>query len=392
MRIKIIRGVPCVGIVGAAALVLSLSSPAQASTAPAQDPEPRVSLLTQSFSVTTDLSTALDLLDEGSFPAAVGLRFENPQVVGEYYFASGKGSDEFLSDFKETYGTLPEIVGLVVATPFSSQSEKEARRSAQLPTIDTGSIDFEAPLVPDMKLEEIFGEPAPMQRVNYASTVKSGWEPQNVYAGTYRYNNSQYFFNTIEWGANSPENIPGSFGVEVQIDIYNGATGVRGSVLPWELCGPNFRDAFIAKNYNLKSWYAASPYGGLAAAYPYVDLNDLLDSCGKSSMAIGFASPQDMPYGYGPYGMEVWTEIEAQIGNTNSSGVGGTIQLVNSASCPFNGSIAFTDCMGIPNIPPPAPYSSERLTLRDSRGWVANPNRCWTSPTYGDSGLTDTGC
>lgn len=198
-------------------------------------------------------------------------------------------------------------------------------------------------------------------------------------SSTLRNGQSQYFANYINWEDRASQ-VPGSFGVEVQIDLDNGATGTRGG-LP--LCGPNFRDDFIAKNYDLNSWSASNVQGDLPAAYPYADLNDLFDSCGRNSMTIGFASPQDMPVVAG--WNDVSTFIDAKIGVRGSSNISGTLQLVNSASCPFDGSIAFTDCMGIPNTAPSDGTPIERKTLNSDRGWVAASDRCWISGNYGEA-------
>lgn len=129
------------------------------------------------------------------------------------------------------------------------------------------------------------------------STPPGPWVPQTVYPATFRAGtNSQVFLNYIEWGPDaSPVDTPSNWAMEIEINLLNDATGVRGSVLPWELCGPAFRDQFIAKNYDWNSWSVYSYLGGVAASYPYADLNDLSDSCGRNAMSIGIAYPQNLP-------------------------------------------------------------------------------------------------
>ena len=160
-------------------------------------------------------------------------------------------------------------------------------------------------------------------------------------------------------------------------DLYNGAGGTRGSVIPGYICGSGFRDKFIAKNYNWYSWSTFSPNGSLGSAYPYADLNDLLDSCGRNAMTIGFKDPQYIVGdSFGMY--EVSTHIDAPVGTTSSNLLGGSVQQVDKGNC-IPG-IALTDCMGTKQLD-----GDTRLTLSTDRAWAADPNRCWTSSSYGDA-------
>jgi len=329
----------------------------------------------------------MSLVDKRLEGPVVGVRFENDQVVGEYFLGSDKSPDEFLKEFADTFGTVPQVASLLVEMP----KRDGATKHLPLAEVETGSPPFVAEPIPDQKLEEIFGKYR--DEDTSARLAFPDWEPQNMHPGTFRSGGSQYFANFIEWGTSTdPTDIPGSFGIEFGIDLYNGAVGTRGSVLPGDICGPNFRDQFIAKNYSWNSWWTASGAGSLALAYPYADLNDFLDSCGRNAMTIGFASPQDMPiWGAGPWGMEITTMIDAKPGVTSSSSLGGGAQLVNSASCPFDGSVAFTDCMGIPVIPPPG-VAVSRTSLATWRGWTAAYDKCWASGSWGSAAPTVSTC
>jgi len=373
---KLTIAVSAVALVGIPAAPAAADEP---NTVPGVD----TSFLGARLSAPLDFESALAVAQSSKGLNVVGLRFENDQIVGEYYLGSDKSPSEFLQQFADMYGTLPQVAGLVVEVP--KRTTTDEGRYAPIPTIETERPAFVAPPIPQDKMDELFALPyeGDASRDSLGTLSFPDWEPLNVYPATFRVGSSQWFLNAIDWGGvTDPNDIPGSFGLEVGIDLYNGAVGTRGSIIPGDICGPNFRDQFIAKNYNWNSWSVSSPNGGLAASYPYADLNDFLDSCGRNAMTIGFASPQDMPtFTPGP-DANLNTFIDAKIGVTTSSGLGGGLQLVNSASCPFDGSIAFTDCMGIPTTAPTG-VAASRLTLSTSRGWVAATSKCWASGSYG---------
>jgi len=313
----------------------------------------------------------------------VGIRFENDQIVGEYFLHSQQTPEAFLSEFTERYGTVPQVAGLIVEVPRRLPEDKT--RHVPLPVIDTGSIDFVAPEIPEAKLDELFLHEQPAaEDASAARFAFPYWEPEQVFVRVWRTGSSQKFTNSIYWNTTTyPQLLTGPKGIEIEVTLVNEATGVRGSILPWELCGPGFRDEFIAKNYNWNSWSVSSPHGSLAASYPYADLNDLFDSCGENVMAIGFASPYDMPTFYdGPYA-DLETYIDAQVGVRSSSTLFAGLQLVDSSWCPFDGSIAFTDCMGLFAPSLPSGWDEVRATLAEWRGWVAATDKCWYSASYG---------
>jgi hypothetical protein len=319
--------------------------------------------------------------------AVVGYRVENDQVVGEYFSASGQSAADYLAGFRDLYGTEPRIAGLVIERP---KTEQNARSAPAAPAaIQTGRPDFKPAAVPAGKKAKLAAA-TPEQSAAAASggavaLAANGWKPYSVYSKTKRSGVHQYFDMTMSWtGATSPANIPVAFGLEAGVDLYNGAGGTRGSVVPGYICGPNFRDQFIAKNYNWYSWSTFSPNGDLSSAYPYADLNDLFDSCGRNAMTIGFEYPQR--FAGDSFGMyEVSTHIDAQIGVTSSSKLGGGIQQVDNGNCVPG--VSLTDCMGTKQLP-----GDSRLTLSTDRGWIADPNKCWTSSSYGDVAPTAVTC
>ncbi|GAA2055348.1 hypothetical protein GCM10009820_15060 [Leifsonia soli] len=286
---------------------------------------------------------------------------------------------DYLAGFHELYGTEPRVAGLVIERPKETSSTSSKTRALPTPshatTIATGVPDYQPAPVPADKAAALVKTPTEAPAAKSQTSilaVGNGWKPYSVFSKIKRSGVHQYFDMTMTWnGATSPRNIPTAFGIEAGIDLYNGATGIRGGI-----CGPNFRDQFIAKNYNWYSWSTFSPNGDLSSAYPYADLNDLLDSCGRNAMTVGFEYPQRFaPDEFGMY--EVSTHIDAQIGVTGSSHLGGGIQQVDNGNC-IPG-IALTDCMGTKQL-----AGDSRTNLNTDRLWVADPNRCWTSSSYGD--------
>lgn len=389
--------------IGAACVIGTFSAaiPAQAATMHPQmevaNPGEDATTVTRvilPFSSAITLEQAIQLAGAQSEPAA-GFRFDNGEVVGEYSTGTDQTQADFLARFDQRFGTSPEVVGIIVERVVPTNEAQPQRNlidekiAQSVATIETGLPAFNAPPVPESKrLELSTTTPEPTSRQSVAPMSSSGnWAPDNVRASTIRDGNSQYFTNMVTWNTSTPSAIDARFGMEVGIDLYNGATGTRGYTWPTEICGPNFRDQFIAKNYNWHSWTVFSPNGSISDAVPYADLNDLFDSCGRNAMTVGFKDPQNIRSdNFGMY--ELITQIDAQVGSTNSSAIGGGIQLVDKVNC---GNFSLTDCMGTGLL-----HGETRSTLSVDRGaqsaWVANPDRCWNSGDFGDSLPTITAC
>ncbi|MCJ1702150.1 hypothetical protein MT356_20760 [Rathayibacter festucae] len=368
---------------------LLVTQPAAAEPLAAATKTPEVTRVVIPFSGGVELSSAVKIARSAGINP-VAFRFESDQVVGEYSTVGGDPVNDFLAKFTDRFGTVPRVVGAVIETPKPSTTERRAIGTP--PPLATNLPDFIPPAVLAEKAAKLTTGSAPAPRdASVASTqavaaaAAAEWRPQNVRVTVQRSGTSQFITNQINWGAGSPRNIPGPWGVEVGTDLYNDAVGVRGSIVPGQVCGPNFRDQFIAKNYSFKSWTTFNPEGSMAATHPYADYNDLFDDCKRNAMTIGFQDPQKM------VGKELTTQIEARLGVTSSSRLGGELQLVNGSSCPSDGSIALTDCMGIPVTNPPG-VPKERLTLSKTKNWVANPNKCWFSGGYGDISAVASTC
>lgn len=323
------------------------------------------------------LADAVSLAQRQS-ETTLAYRYENPHVVGELSANADYSVGEFLKLFNEKFGTEPQVVGLVV----------ERQRPANQPTapqdvytIATGLDKFAAPPIPTEKLDAISksGNRTDVYSAadSTSSLLASEWRPNNIYSWTMRSGTHQYFSQTAEWhvGASSPGNLDTAYGMEFGIELWNDATGVRNNLPP--LCGPDYRDQFIAKNYSWNNWWVTSMTSTLIHVNAYADYNDYGDECGRNSMAIGLGTPQSSAFtDPSVNAIDFW--IDAPIGVTGSSEISGGVQTIDNGWCVFNGSMSLTDCMGLGQQ-----TAGSRASLNVSRGWIAAPDRCWVSTAYG---------
>lgn len=151
------------GLLGAVGLIVSaVSIPASASPVePLLQDEPsaeRTSVLEADFSHHVALPDALEAAE--TYPGeVVGVRFENDQVVGEYFTDADKTPEQFLEQFDEMYGTQPEISSLLVEVDYRAPANPNARTTAPayepLPTVPTVAPEFIAPRVTVDKAVEL---------------------------------------------------------------------------------------------------------------------------------------------------------------------------------------------------------------------------------------------
>lgn len=294
----------------------------------------------------------------------IGYRFENENLVGEFFVDGEQSLDDFANRFEATFKTQPEFSSAIylvnekpsspVEVNFLSLDEEFVARPAEVP---------EAALNTD-------SSPNPSARSSASDRLK--WTPETVDATVLRSGNRQHFVLRMSWGENSPKNMPKKFGIEFEINLHNGATGQR------PLCGIDAGDKFLAKRQSWYNWYVMVPKAThLKEAEPYADYNDLLDSCGVNSMAVGVrygARIPSLPNG----NYSVITGIEAPIGTAKSNKVSGVIQSVDNDACALLPAPILTDCMGVGQTS----YGSQNF-LSIERGWVAAPNLCWVSTGYG---------
>lgn len=334
------------------------------------------SLLTVPFDHGVSLEDALEIATSGIVADPVGLRIDNGEVVGEYYFSSGQTAESALTQFKQRFGTEPRIVGLVIDSQTSSEGSLKTRSTdrssavAEEAVIETNAAEFTpAPVTESARdglLKHRTGIPKRTTR------AVQNWGPEQVWSATYRSGTHQYVEMSMSWYNSVPQNIPGEFGFEAEVNLYNSdSTGIR----PFG-CTPGYRDRFIAKNYGWYGWYAFASTGNISSAQPYQDSNDLSDACNINSMAIGFRFPQNIPATPGD-GVEVNTFIDAPIGTYYTSKVGGLLQQVSNVACPPFGA-SLTDCMGLIQL-----SGDSRTTLNVARNYWASPNLGWLSNNWG---------
>lgn len=335
-----------------------------------------------SFDKGISLQDAETVLAEQAIPA-IGLQIDNGTILGAYYIGRGQTELEFQSKFEQLFGTQPRVTGIIQERQNSepTQPSKIASFSSVAETalpnsdvIETGKAEFIPAAVPAEKVVELKA-----QHTNSAPSRLSrglAWAPEQVYSETYRSGLHQYFNMSISWYSASPANIASYFGLEAQIDLDNGATGTR-QVVNTE-CASGYKDAFIAKNHDWYSWFAWADGGSISGVNPYPDYNDLFDSCGRNSIALGFQHPQLIPYN-SVDGGTLNTYIDAPIGTSSASLVSGTIQQVDNGNCSAWWG-ALTDCMGTLQY-----VGAERVTLNKSRLWYASPNIGWLSNASGSA-------
>ena len=96
------------------------------------------------FSAPVRLEDAVGVGARQSEPV-IGYRFENPQVVGEYFVSADQTPSEFVESFELMYDTEPQVVAALVERPMPNA---ESRSTGPAPVIDTGLAPFVPPLVP----------------------------------------------------------------------------------------------------------------------------------------------------------------------------------------------------------------------------------------------------
>jgi hypothetical protein len=307
-----------------------------------------------------------------AYPSVIAYRFENEQVIGEYSPLSGSTPEQFVANFEAVLGTQPEVVAFIL--PVS-----DGTPVADVPAPDVSKIaQIDAPLVQ----ESYFAERGTGYNPAASSSAPlsgSDWRPDLVQTRIEDMGSTIYFDYALFWDSpTTPGYIPSDYGMEVGVELYNGAgTALR------PFCSSGYKDAFFAKNYGW-NWYAVDEtLGAVSAAQPYADYNDLSDECNRNSMQIGFATPQAIPVSFynAPYDWVLFIWIEAPQGTQSSNVIGGDVALVTKDWCTAYPYYSWTDCMGVSAVGSPLTYQ-HRSILNVSRGWTA-PDKCWTSDNKG---------
>ena len=334
--------------------------------------------------------------------AVEGYKFEGDVVVGEYWPTEDIPPEKFLSEFESSTGTLPEIVGLLTK---KSVPLKDVQRFERAKTLSIDAPVFVAPAVaelPASKAHELMATKDLMAaKAKEESTTRVGAttltggdtpQPRDAYVSV---TTSDVFANTVkihqyyDWYGvdpfSSPLVIPDHWGMEFGVDLRTELPQYQVGSRP--NCWPGYEEATAATNDDFTFWvtvidgteYIGSP----GPAGFYGDYFDALDDCARTSITVGAADPDQIPWS--PYNgaSTLSIMILATEGNEATSRVSGNIQALERYSCESSPSTPLTVCMGLDeNIPWPGPGSQTQLTKNTSPVWYA-PDRCWYTPDFG---------
>lgn len=350
------------------------STDAGASTNSSANQEDKVTRVEVDFAHKLSLTDALAAKKPaGDTPMAY--RFDGDGVVGEWA-PSQISSSEFLSEFKTKYGTEPEVVGYLVNQKL--ESVQESAKSGQLPQrlekVKVSAPVFDAPAIPQAKVKQL--SRTQTAAVTPSATTAAASSATSWYAGGGYFSigpGGNYMYFTAQVTSPHFTNIPNGYGIEIGMDQINDDTGTRGGI---PACGPDFRNRFVAENYNWASWQAYIPGGNVSASRPYADYNDLFDSCGRQSMAIGFQ------YANKVSGTEVDTTIQAPPGYAVSNRLFSNIQIVDNVNCTStagSGVGGLTDCMGTAQKTPPGLTVGETLLAEGKLNVQRLHTVCWST-------------
>ncbi|MFC5503125.1 hypothetical protein ACFPJ4_12820 [Lysinimonas soli] len=327
----------------------------------------------------------------GSYAGTVlGIAYDNPEVSGEYYFASTQTPAEFEAKFDSSFATTPAATGLVVATTVPVGSQPAGLSAKIAPSINTLTPAFvPRPATFSPRIQKLTTRPTSQtSKVASPASVQSGdWRPAqaNVYLTTYSAPNRVDISSSYWWlGADAPWLLPSDWGIEFEVNMYdpNGDRGTRTSCFLPDGTDVDYayKASLAAQNQNL-NWQVIRPDGVTApkSLGAYADYNDLSDPCNQASFAIGLRYPQNIQ-GYG-----IVFTISAPKGRTATSIISGGTQAVLDGLCnvwPYSVG-AKTDCMGAQAGDWPlgsVPHATG--TLSQARGW-RGPKLCWFSDQKG---------
>ena len=340
------------------------------------------------FSVPVRFEQAVE--ESRKLDSVVGIRYENPELAGEYYFASQESSSEFLADFASRYRSEPAVVGLIVEVHVDTDPSHMSRSAPAAIDVD-GPAFVPPPTHFDERIQSLL-TPLAQQARSTASPMAVGtdpWMPSRADVQVFRdpwNSNLVDFYSSYWWlDTHSPSYVPSGFRVEFEINLDDLSSG--------HLTGkkPNCYDssqnivydykchlAAVNENWN---WAALRPdYQTVPASLSaYADYNDQSDACNHGSFAIGVRYPQNIQFVNGAYG--IIFSIQAPRGYDLQSTVSAVNQAVNDSFCTTGvGSLmALTDCMGVYSGSwPSSSGASSQKVLNVNRGWPA-PTMCWST-------------
>lgn len=389
-----VRATRGVVVTAAVALVVSAASSAAANQQGGQNDPPRPSRLVVATAHPVTASDAVSAAAQLDLDL-IGLRQQQPGLEGEAYISESYPVEEYIADFNATYGTQPAIVGLVleapdVSAPTSSNtrartSSTEALLGDELAEATSRMPVFTPPpTVAPAGLQQARERAAagPLQSRTFSAfstsaSVAEKWAPNySEIAAVTNFEGKRVIQTYNNWDLNSgaghdPRLMPEDWGFEFDVSLFNpNRTGTQ------PLCSGEGADAFWATRA-VRSWTVYT--SASATLGSYLDFNNVLDACGRVSLAIGIGYPRNIPVSPSA---EMITRIVADAGTKTSSRFGAVIQGVSN-DCNNLGFAPNTDCMDL-NIGRAFPGPGSK-TLQ-----VVNQTRNWSVPncTYTDQGFS----
>ncbi|MFE4467688.1 hypothetical protein ACFRFH_02625 [Leifsonia sp. NPDC056824] len=387
MNRRAIVGIP---VVFATICITGAQFPASAdkTSAPAVPQLPDTTTTVLPIEYPIDLTDAV-VLGETLREDVKGYRFDNGDVVGEYYLDPGQTVDDFVADFVEDYGVRPAATGVIVER--STEETNSRTRGRGLTTVDTDAPEVVPESAAHGAMFERRARLAAMASATDSVPPRIGrggsdplWAPYSGEINAYT-DNIRKKAKVVQgawWVAplgNSTTALPKGWGMEIEVNISNGDGGGSRPI-----CAGGYKEANWAVNDNW-SWSLMTAFGADAGAVgAYADYNDLSDPCGKNSIAIGMRYPQKLTK-IAEGNQTVLVQITAPLGSRSSATVSGNYQAVSDAGCVLFPNMASTDCMGTIFDPAlPGPSITNMTTLNSDRGWKV-PDQCWSFTSWGQS-------
>ncbi|TGJ96893.1 hypothetical protein DLJ96_02205 [Actinotalea fermentans ATCC 43279 = JCM 9966 = DSM 3133] len=282
--------------------------------------------------------------------------------------------DQFVADFAEDFGTVPQIVGLVAESPQAasraraevSRVEKADPFTAPLPSAD-GDLVARA----QASSENVRPATSPVARA--AATTKSVWAPGYTEVAGLVDGNQAVIATYNTWtGDRSPKKMPEGWGMEIDVAQYN--NNITGSSRP--ICENGYLNRFWAARANshntgINSWaiFNATSEMSHNLIGAYWDWDDASDPCTRQSMGIGVGLPKNLSSVSGQF--TVQTVIRAPRGTLTSNPASGYHQAVYN-DCATTFSTPSSWCMGLSTNKsfPLGSTNQSLLFMSDSKGWL----------------------
>jgi hypothetical protein len=374
-------------------ITIALTQTAQAAqTEPAPD-ESIPSFVQRTLSAPISFEEAIRLNETGRFDA-VALHYDNFSVAGEYSLNSGVPVSEFLDEFSRNYSTSPRVTAIVVESDIPKKDARTytkrevAQRDTEALPIDVSTAPYSPPPVhfagdvaqSTTEFLERGSTAAKTQNRSTSLAASDEWRPFHTDHILKTVGGRASLQSGYQWQNNELQNFPYAWGMEFEINLINNSVFAPGNGRPACL-DASYKDRFWASNYSY-NWSVTNAYEGQVPSGLYADYNDLSDSCGTNSIAIGSRYPKGTGGIEGYYAILV--NISAPRGLTASSVASANLQAVSEVGCNLYPA-ALTDCMGTATGTWPNSKPQSRGSLASSRGWVA-PNLCWQANGYGLAG------